>query len=268
MGTSNTKYRSNRYRAVESGSEKFSLATIIGKFSDRSFASISSVRTNYSVSRPWSRVSRRGWRESTLNNPLECVKTAWPVPLIEAVFLPNFKLCFKTFKTFKIVKPLAKGAFGKVYKVLKIDSQEFYAMKVLNKSKIIEENCVAQVKDEVKIQSICGHHPFIIDTPHYWQDRSRLYIVSKFMEGGDLFNLTEKCGTLPEDIVRIYVAELASALDFLHNAGVIFRDLKAENVLLDCDYHAVVTDFGLSKWLRYGEKTTTICGTLAYMEYV
>lgn len=53
--------------------------------------------------------------------------------------------------------------------------------------------------------------------------------------------------------------------DFLHNAGVIYRDLKPENILLDADYHIKLTDFGLSKWLKIGSRTNTICGTLQYM---
>lgn len=53
--------------------------------------------------------------------------------------------------------------------------------------------------------------------------------------------------------------------DFLHNAGVIYRDLKPENILLDSDYHIQLVDFGLSKWLSLGARTTTLCGTLKYM---
>ena len=65
--------------------------------------------------------------------------------------------------------------------------------------------------------------------------------------------------------MQIYIAELALALDFLHNAGVIYRDLKLENILLDSDGHCQLIDFGLAKWLRYGDRTTTICGTLQYI---
>jgi len=56
-----------------------------------------------------------------------------------------------------------------------------------------------------------------------------------------------------------------SFADFLHNAGIIYRDLKLENILLDDEGHAVLIDFGLAKWLKYGSRTTTICGTRQYM---
>ncbi|KAL0272099.1 UNVERIFIED_CONTAM: hypothetical protein PYX00_005198 [Menopon gallinae] len=53
--------------------------------------------------------------------------------------------------------------------------------------------------------------------------------------------------------------------DFLHNAGIIYRDLKLENILLDSDNHIQIIDFGLSKWLKYGSRTNTLCGTLQYI---
>lgn len=61
---------------------------------------------------------------------------------------------------------------------------------------------------------------------------------------------------------RSYVSRTT---DFLQNAGIIYRDLKPENILLDADYHIKLVDFGLSKWLRIGERTKTICGTAEYM---
>lgn len=53
--------------------------------------------------------------------------------------------------------------------------------------------------------------------------------------------------------------------DFLQNAGIIYRDLKPENILLDNNYHIKLIDFGLSKWLKTGQRTRTVCGTAEYM---
>lgn len=94
---------------------------------------------------------------------------------------------------------------------------------------------------------------------------STLFTVSDYVSGGELLDLCRFLGAFPEPLVQIYIAELALALDFLHNAGVIYRDLKLENILLDFNGHCQLIDFGLAKWLRYGDRTTTICGTLQYI---
>lgn len=245
---------------------QFSLSNFTNDLSGRSFASAVSHQSTCSVSRPWSRVSRRRWHQATLNDPLEAAKTAWPVPYIEAIFLPEFKIKGSvTERDFQVVSTISRGAFGKVYKVMKEDANEIYALKILSKSQIISENAVQQVKDEVGIQSMCGHNPFIVNCPFFWQSRKQLFIVSDFVTGGELLELCQSYGLLPEELVRIYVAEISLAIDFLHNAGVIYRDLKLENILLDDEGHAQLIDFGLAKWLKYGSRTTTICGTRQYM---
>ncbi|XP_063917580.1 serine/threonine-protein kinase S6KL [Zophobas morio] len=233
--------------------------------SGRSFASVSSHQSTYSVSRPWSRVSRRRWKESTLTLPYESSKTAWPVSQTESFFLPEFPLLTNNKENkFENLGEINKGAFGKVYKV-KDEKGDVYALKVLSKSKIIKENAVRQVKDEVQIQRVCGHHPYIVDCPFHWQSKKRLYIVSEYVAGGELYNLLKTYAVLPVALVKIYIAQLALALDFLHNAGIIYRDLKPENILLDANGNVQLIDFGLSKWLSYGKTTRTICGTLLYM---
>jgi serine/threonine protein kinase len=116
--------------------------------------------------------------------------------------------------------------------------------------------------------------------------------VMDYISGGELHSLVDGYGCLPEEVVRIYVAEIALAIgklcfnisplrfdiyrfiykyiltyriDFLHNAGIVHRDLKTTNILLDENGHAVITDFGLAKWLQRTERTNTLCGTPRYM---
>uniref|UniRef100_A0A182T8B8 non-specific serine/threonine protein kinase n=1 Tax=Anopheles maculatus TaxID=74869 RepID=A0A182T8B8_9DIPT len=85
---------------------------------------------------------------------------------------------------------------------------------------------------------------------------------SQFYGNGELFH---RLKTFTVQLVKLYVAELALAIDFLHNAGIIYRDLKPENILLDDRFHIKLIDFGLSKWLSIGSRTTTLCGTIQYM---
>ncbi|XP_049873177.1 serine/threonine-protein kinase S6KL [Pectinophora gossypiella] len=271
MGNTHNRNSQNRSHTQSTHSDRdgqaftsqFSLSQFVGNLSGRSVASSQSV---YSASRPWSRVSRRRWNESTLNNPLEASKTAWPVANKESVFLPEFPITTDLLqKDFEIKETIAKGAFGEVHKVKKLSEGKEYALKVLNKSQVISESAVRQVKEEARIQSAVGHHSFIAGAVARWQTKKRLYIVSEYIPGGELLALLDRYGKLPEELVKIFVAEIAVALDFLHNAGVIYRDLKPENILLDSDYHIQLIDFGLSKWLSIGSRTTTLCGTLKYM---
>ncbi|XP_052800217.1 ribosomal protein S6 kinase-related protein-like isoform X2 [Mya arenaria] len=186
------------------------------------------------------------------------------VPLVEALFLPDFPV--KSQDTdFDIVDVIAKGAYGNVVKVRKEDDKLYYAMKVLDKKQIIVESAIQQCKDEAAIQSILGDHPFIVKCHEYWQSRKHLYIVLDYVPYGDMFTLWTFHGFFPEKLVKLYVAEMAMSLDYLHKSGVIYRDMKMENLLFDAEGHLQLTDFGLAKWLARGEKTRTVCGTLQYM---
>jgi len=186
----------------------------------------------------------------------------WPVSQQELEFLPTFPIKVKN--NFKYLLELSKGSYGTVYKVEEND--KLFALKVLSKAKVVKENAIQQVKDEVNIQKACGHHPFIVECIEYWQTKKTLFIVTELVSGGDLKQLLSTYGVLSKAIAQLYVAQIAIAIDFLHNAGIIHRDIKPENILLDGDtWNIRITDFGFAKWLSYGQKTNTICGTLSYI---
>ncbi|EDV46634.1 serine/threonine-protein kinase S6KL isoform X1 [Drosophila erecta] len=189
-------------------------------------------------------------------------KTQWHRPLTNSIFNSHFKESSKN-DLYRIDHLVAKGAFGVVFKVSsKTDNSLCYALKVLKKSKLIEDNSVRQIKDEADIQKVCGHHPFIVKQVDLWQNRHNLHILSEYVPNGELFS---KITHFSIDLVRLYIGEIALALDFLHNAGIIYRDAKPENILLTQQFHIKLTDFGLSKWLKLGANTRTMCGTFKYM---
>ncbi|XP_043579049.1 serine/threonine-protein kinase S6KL isoform X1 [Bombus pyrosoma] len=257
MGNSITK---NNYHNNQKYTSQYSLSDIIGG------SCIGSTQSSQKETKSWSRASCRSWSEGTLFDPLGTSKTLWPVSRCQAMFLPEFQIRQVSLQNAYIfLSIIAKGAYGKVYKIQKQDTGEFFALKVISKAKVVAENGIMQAKQEVSIQKLVGHHPFILDCSHRWQGRKTLYILTNYVGGGELFSLVEQCGSLPENIVRIYVAEVALAIDFLHNAGVVHRDIKATNVLLDEEGHAIIIDFGLAKWLNHTERTHTLCGTPEYM---
>lgn len=149
---------------------------------------------------------------------------------------------------FELLRVLGQGSFGKVFLVRKNtgnDKECLYAMKVLKKATLkvrdrirtkMERNILADVE-----------HPFIVRLHYAFQTEGKLYLILDFLRGGDLFTRLSKEVMFTEEDVKFYLAELALALQHLHTLGIIYRDLKPENLLLDSDGHIAVTDFGLSK---------------------
>ncbi|KAM4795262.1 ribosomal protein S6 kinase-related protein isoform 2-T2 [Rhinophrynus dorsalis] len=137
-------------------------------------------------------------------------------------------------------------------------------LKVLPKGEILRSNTLKQCKEEVSIQRQVKH-PFVQCLGESWQGQRHLYIMCSYCSYGDLYSLWSSSKRIDEDTVRLFAAELVSALVYLHDVGIIHRDVKMENVLLDERGHLKLTDFGLSRQLPFGERAYTICGTLQYM---
>lgn len=193
-------------------------------------------------------------------------KTPWPLPLSEAVFLPEYD-CKQPVKIsdFEILATVGKGAFGHVLQAKNKLTNKPYAIKILNKAEIIKENAVEQCKDEVNIQIKLGNFPFLVRTWYTWQTKHNLFIVSDFVDGSDLYTLWRQEKRLDDMTVKFYSAELVVTLGYLHKSGIIYRDLKLENILIDEEGHIKLVDFGLAKLVKPRKRTGTICGTLQYM---
>ncbi|CAF0746565.1 unnamed protein product [Didymodactylos carnosus] len=210
--------------------------------------------------------SRRKYQTSSLRNPYRRSNTNFPVRGHEALFLPEFSIKGKiTEADFEVIDIIARGAFGNVIQVCSLNDNKIYAMKIMSKSQIVRDNAVQQVKDEVTIAQSCLTHPFIVHTYFYWQSRRYLYIITDYVQNGELLSLWLRIRRFPELIVKIYIAQVSLVLDYLHQKGIIYRDVKMENILLDVEGNIKIIDFGLSKWLPQGSRTTTICGTLQYI---
>ncbi|KYN15634.1 Protein kinase 2, partial [Trachymyrmex cornetzi] len=243
---------------------KYSLSDLLGG----SCVNNATAQASNEEGRSLSRASHRSWTKGycTTQDIHGSSKTVWPILRSQSMFLPEFPVKEIPLKTgYIFLDVIAKGAYGKVYQVQKQETSQVFALKVISKAMIVAENCVRQAKEEAAILRMVGHHPFIVNSVHRWQGRKTLYILMHYISGGELFSLVDEYGCLPEKVVRIYVAEIALAIDFLHNAGVVHRDLKTTNILLDDVGHAVIIDFGLAKWLHRTERTNTFCGTPQYM---
>lgn len=157
---------------------------------------------------------------------------------------------------FDIIKVIGRGSFGKVYLVKKKDTEELYAMKVLKKQSINTTSQKFHTIAERKIMQIISS-PFIVKLHYAFQNPDKLYFVMDFLNGGEMFTHIRKKVKFSEKRARFYCAELVLALKCLHDNGVLYRDLKPENVILGNDGHIKITDFGLSKMDLRGENDQT-----------
>jgi serine/threonine protein kinase len=125
---------------------------------------------------------------------------------------------------------------------------------------------VEQTKTERQILETINRHPFVVKLYYAFQDQEKLYLILEYGQGGELFTHLKTKGMLDEETAAFYMAEMVLALSHLHdNLGVVYRDLKPENCLLDAHGHLLLTDFGLSKVAVDPDSCHSILGTLDYM---
>lgn len=165
---------------------------------------------------------------------------------------------------FEIIKTVGKGGFAMVCKVKKKDTGKIYAMKMMNKNKVSGQRQLQCLIAEKNI--MLNDNPFLVHLYFSFQTEDKLYFVMDYISGGDLAYHLEKRGKFPEKEARFILGEIVLALAHLHSCGIVYRDLKLENVLLDKEGHVCLTDFGLSKELENISSTTkTVCGTPTYL---
>jgi len=173
--------------------------------------------------------------------------------------------CDITINDFEMLKVLGRGTFGKVMMARETKTGQIYAIKVLKKETILEKGELVHTLTENSVLARCSH-PFLTSLKYSFQTEHHLCFVMEYVNGGELFSHLRKSKYFGEDRARFYAAEIGMALSYLHEQGVVYRDLKLENLLLDKDGHVKITDFGLSKEeMSYGATTTTFCGTPEYL---
>ncbi|KAI1101728.1 kinase-like protein [Jackrogersella minutella] len=164
---------------------------------------------------------------------------------------------------FRLLRVVGRGAFGKVRIVERKDTNLSFALKYIRKDEVVRSESVRNIIRERRMLEHVNH-PFICNLRYSFQDIEYMYLVVDLMSGGDLrFHISRK--TFTEDAVRFWIAELGCALRYIHGQGIIHRDVKPDNVLLDADGHVHLTDFNVASDVVPGKVLTSKSGTLAYL---
>lgn len=187
-----------------------------------------------------------------------------------------------TAEDFQPLRCLGKGSYGTVLLVKQNSTGRLYAQKQFKKaSLVVHKKLVEQTKTERQILESVNRHPFVVKLFYAFQDREKLYLILEYGQGGELFTHLSSERMFSESTAAFYMAEMALALSHLHDTlGVVYRDLKPENCLLDAEGHLLLTDFGLSKVALPGARSragstatdasddaccNSILGTVEYM---
>ena len=176
---------------------------------------------------------------------------------------PKFKYISVNYNDFEIIKVIGRGFIGKILLVKYKKDGKYYAMKMMRKDQIISE----ELQDNILLEKnilIESQNEFILSLSFFFQTKERIYFITPFIKGGDLYHKLKKDKFLKEDLVKFYSAQIIIALQYLHDLGIAYRDLKPENILLNEDGYIKLCDFGASVKLHGTEKDYNFAGSPEY----
>jgi len=176
------------------------------------------------------------------------------------------ELSGRVLKTYEIAERVGLGGFGSVYRAVQSNIAREVAVKVILPEHADHPDFIRRFETEAQLVARL-EHPHIVPLYDYWREPGGAYLVMRYLRGGSLRDDLDENPAW--DLVRVVrlVNQIASALTFAHRSGVIHRDLKSDNILLDNEGNAYLTDFGIAKDLGHNAQITkdALLGTPAYL---
>ncbi|PLW50752.1 hypothetical protein PCASD_00744 [Puccinia coronata f. sp. avenae] len=183
-------------------------------------------------------------------------------PVAPAPLLRNYSAAStvnrKGIKDFIVGDILGEGSYSTVYHVTdKQSPNKEYALKVLDKRHIQKEKKTKYVAIERDTLNLLDHHPGCIRLYSTFQDESSLYYLLEYAPKGEILRSIKTLGSFSTDCARFYAAQILSAIEHMHSRGIIHRDVKPENILLDSEMRIKIADFGSAKILNQKATNST-----------
>jgi len=237
----------NAFGRKEKKSKDQSTSRITSSLSSPSVAvsQAGSIATGPKYSEAWEEIMKK------LKSSFE---SKWNTPMQNNARLEDFRL----------TRTLGAGSFGRVILVKHLETEAYYAMKLLIKEKVVKTKQVEHTLNEKRILQAMDF-PNLVNLVYCFKDPSNLYLVLGFENGGELFTHLRKSRRFPEPMTKFYCAQVVLAFEYLHSLDIIYRDLKPENMLICASGYTKVTDLGFAKRLGSEMRTYTLCGTPEYL---
>ncbi|XP_068461011.1 cGMP-dependent protein kinase 2 [Clinocottus analis] len=170
----------------------------------------------------------------------------------------------RPFDHLEVVATLGVGGFGRV-ELVKVQGEDVtFALKVIKKKHIVDNRQEEHIHSERKILAE-ARSPFVVKLYRTFKDNKYVYMLLEACLGGEIWSLLRDRGSFDEPTAKFCVGCVTEAFDYLHRKGVLYRDLKPENLMLDTEGYIKLVDFGFAKKIRCGQKTWTFCGTPEYV---
>ncbi|KAG5646502.1 hypothetical protein DXG03_003267 [Asterophora parasitica] len=170
----------------------------------------------------------------------------------------------KSLNDYQLGDSLGKGAFGQVYRALNWATGETVAVKEIQLSNIPKAE-LGEIMSEIDLLKNLNHAN-IVKYKGFVKTREYLYIILEFCENGSLHNISKRFGKFPESLVAVYISQVLEGLVYLHDQGVIHRDIKGANILTNKDGTVKLADFGVASNTTTGVRDDAVVGSPYWSE--